>query len=231
MEAITITRRLNTAHRLARALPLFSLALLAAVGGCQTHHAPAPAPGERQGAILFSPNGEPLSGGPLGHPKCEVAIGGWFERTDANHDGAIDRAEFLTDAKNQFARMDQHQNGYLTSLDLSEFRAPYEPQVPQAASAEGDDRPQSGEAGRRHPRDHDKDHDDSGRTVSSRGAGVDTRADPVMSADKTLSFKVTLADFIDHAGEVFASLDAHHDGRLDRAEVLTLCDTTKDKQK
>ncbi len=62
------------------------------------------------------------------------------------------------------------------------------------------------------------------RAQIQRGPSIDTRADPVMSADKTLSFKVTLADFLAQAHEVFASLDILHNGLIGREAVLATCD-------
>ena len=63
------------------------------------------------GSVIFSPNGEPLSGGTLGHPSCVEAIAGWFDRVDTNHDGIIDRNELLADARIQFLRMDRDGDG------------------------------------------------------------------------------------------------------------------------
>jgi len=159
-----------------------------------------------------------LSGGPLGHPKCEEALSGWFDRIDANHDGVIDRSEFLADSQAQFARMDLHHAGYVTSGDLSEFRAPYESAPLEARAAEDSSgRRRSGDGGIGGPRD------DSGRGAPPRGPSVDTRADPVMSADKTLSFKVTLADFMAQANDIFNGLDHNHDDRVTRDAVLASC--------
>jgi hypothetical protein len=167
--------------------------------------------------IQFSPNAEPLSGGPLGQPKCEDALSGWFDRVDANHDGAIDRDEFLADARLQFGRMDRHHAGYVTPADLSEFRAPYEP--PQGAEVDGQYADQRASDGSR----RSSQGDGGGRGPRQRGPSVDTRADPVMSADKTLSFKVTSEEFIAQANDLFAGLDHNHDGRLTRDAVLGSC--------
>ncbi len=197
-----------------------------ALGGCHrggsSNDRPPPA-----ASIRFSPNAEPLSGGPLGHPKCEEALAGWFDRTDADHDGVIDRAEFLADSQRQFDRMDQHHAGYVTSGDLSIFRAPYE-SVPGADDlpSETGPRDQQDSPGRR----RDGGGPNGGTREGNGGAGspprdpiVDTRADPVMSADKTLSFKVTLADFLAQANDIFNGLDHNHDGRVTRDMVLGTC--------
>src|SRR5208283_1509137 len=71
------------------------------------------------------------------------------------------------------------------------------------------------------------DRNDNTRRSSQRGPSVDTRADPVMSADKTLSFKVTLEDFIAQANDIFNGLDHNHDGRVTREAVLGTCPKQK----
>lgn len=75
--------------------------------------------------LLFSPNGEPLNGGDLGLPSCSLAVNYWFLRTDHDHDGRIDRAEFLADADTEFHKMDLDQMGVLTSSSIERYRAPY----------------------------------------------------------------------------------------------------------
>ncbi len=44
-----------------------------------------------------------------------------FEKGDANQDGAISKAEFLTSAENMFAEIDQDKNGELTKSEFKEF--------------------------------------------------------------------------------------------------------------
>jgi Ca2+-binding EF-hand superfamily protein len=216
--AMPMRRRLRTAT----ALGLAALALAGCHGGGSQ-----PSAGNRLtvAGIQFSPNAEPLSGGPLGHPKCEEALSAWFDRTDANHDGAIDREEFLADARRQFDRMDRHHAGYVTSADLSAFRAPYEsPPEPDQRS----DALSSEDSGRRRPGGipgggMGSGSGNGGRGSPQRGPSVDTRDDPVMSADKSLSFKVTLEDFIAQANDLFNGLDRNHDGRVTRDAVLEGC--------
>lgn len=213
-----------TPERRLKSTILFCL-LAVALDGC--HGGGSPNDRQTPVRIQFSPNAEPLSGGPLGHPKCEEALSGWFDRIDANHDGVIDRTEFLADSRQQFERMDLHHAGYVTSGDLSEFRAPYE-SAPGADGLPLEDRQQGateGPSGRRRSGNGEMGgpRDDSGRGSPPRGPSVDTRADPVMSADKTLSFKVTLADFMAQANDVFNGLDRNHDGRVTRDAVIATC--------
>lgn len=191
-----------------RTAPLVLVAVLA-LGGCFGHHdRDVPA------GPIYSPNGEPLSGGPLGHPACDAAMARWFDRVDADHDGTIDLAEFLADARRQFAAMDFAKDGVLVPAELAQYRAPYadarllrqeeEPPEPQKRGQRGGS---------------ERGGDRSGNSIPT---SLD-RADPVMMADVTLHNRVTLAEFVSYSRRNFASLDANHDGRLSRDEVLATC--------
>ncbi len=165
---------------------------------------------------LYSPNGEPLTGGILGHPACEDALAGWMKSLTASHDGSISHDVFMADANHQFDRMDLGHTGFITAADLATFRAPYEdPIQPEHPPQAGDDRTSRrlgpGAA--------------AGNPPSPRPSGnlVDVTADPVMSADTSLRFKVSREDFLRQAEETFAHLDADHDGTLSRAEVMSFC--------
>ncbi|MBI3444349.1 MAG: hypothetical protein HY055_03045 [Magnetospirillum sp.] len=178
-----------------RPAPLLLALLLASCS------APAPEPGapQRPRGIQFSPNSEPLDGGPLGTPRCEEAMAQWFARVDANHDGALDRQEFLSDARAQFARMDLDHDGFITADELWTYRQP-------------------------HVQPHPRKADDKTERRGSREpthAVSDGQADPVMSADTNLDFKVSLAEFVAQADSVFATFDRDHNGRLSLAEVQT----------
>ena len=170
--------------------------LLAACG------APPPPVHHASKGILFSPNGEPLDGGPLGSLSCEEAMSLWFARVDGNGDGAIDRQEFLADAKAQFARMDLDHDGFITSQELWTTRQPYLPTPPRSAKA--------GEGGNRVRHD---------RNESPIHAVAPGSADPVMSADANLDFRVSLGEFTAQADSVFASFDTDRNGRLSLAEI------------
>jgi len=77
--------------------------------------------------LLFSPNGEPITGGPLGQRPCAEAMGDWFDRLDSQHRDAISREAFLADARAQFAKMDLDHDGWITPAELSIYREPYTP--------------------------------------------------------------------------------------------------------
>jgi len=173
------------------------LLLLPVASGCFGQGGPPP-----QRGTLYSPNGEPLSGGRLGHPSCADALGRWFDRVDANHDGAIDLREFLADAARQFAAMDLDKDGVITPAELSQYRAPFA-EAPQVQEEQ--------------PR-----RDERGRELRAPAPAVD-RADPVMLADTGLRNRVTRAEFLALANRTFVALDASHDGRLTRDEAARSC--------
>jgi hypothetical protein len=157
------------------------------------------------GRIIYSPNGEPLGGGTLGPTDCQAAMGRWLARVDGDRDGTIDRAEFLADARRQFAAMDLDHDGFITPPELQAYRAPFV----------------RDERGRARP----------AKTASKerRGAGEEEgrdntdRPDPVMSADTSLRNKVSEADFLAQAERRFRLIDSNHDGRLDKYELVKAC--------
>ena len=150
-------------------------------------------------AQVVSPNGEPLSGGPLGAPDCDEQMDRWFDRVDANQDGRIDRAEFLADARAQFARMDLDHDGFITADELTAYRLP---------TMGGDTTGQKGKSGAR------------GGRQSAPDAAQDGE-DPVMAADANLDFQVSLEEFLALAESKFARLAK--DGTWSRDTVDMLC--------
>jgi hypothetical protein len=191
-------------------------ALMLALGSCGYFRDRPPV---RQGPI-FSPNGEPLSGGPLGSPSCADAMRTWLTRVDTNHNGTIDPNEFLADARRQFAAMDLEKSGVLTPPVLAQYRAPYTTGRSGEGSAEQQDQDQ--EQQRRSRRGlimGDSDDDGPPPTLET--------ADPVMIADISLRNRVTRDEFLAYERGNFASLDRNHDGRLDLEELVATCQPSR----
>lgn len=172
--------------------------ILLALGGCGTFDRMMNPPPPMAPARLFSPNGEPLSGGPLGHPACRDAMSRWFDRVDTNHDGFIDRAEFRADAERQFKAMDLDHDGEITPDELARYRAPFEVDTARRQAEESPER--------------------GGRILRTT-----EQPDPVMLADVQLRNRVNLAEFMAYADRNFADLDTKHAGRLDKPEILGVC--------
>lgn len=162
------------------------------------------------GGMLYSPNGEPLTGGPLGAPTCQEAMTRWFGLVDGNRDGFIDRTEFTEDARIQFNRMDRDHDGAIYPSELLSYREPFEVGLGREGTPVEDD--QSSSSG-----DSDK---------KKKQAAIPDVSDPVMSADANLDFKVTLDELTTQAQDLFKIIDRNHDGKLDKAEVLATCPAT-----
>ncbi|MFD2234421.1 hypothetical protein [Phaeospirillum tilakii] len=202
---------------------LFGLAL----AGCGT--APADGGGPERGrpgaAPVFSPNAEPLTGGPLGPAgACPAVLADWGRRVGARHDGTLSRAEFLADAEAQFARMDLDHDGFITADELSEYREPFRPRPPEdkpvpPPGAERGGPPGGGRGG-----------PFGGPPGAPRHHATASSADPVMSADTNLDFKVSRDEFLRQAEHQFETLDRDHDGRLDAAELARACPSETDER-
>lgn len=117
------------------------LALLTVLAACGSHddHAGGHLQPSADIGPLYSPNGEPLSGGPLGHPTCQDALAAWFDRVDAKHAGTIDLAAFLADANRQYAAMDLNHDGEITPDELARYRAAYMAELRMAEAGAEDD--------------------------------------------------------------------------------------------
>ena len=202
------------------------LILLAAVSGCaSSHRHDSDDPKLGPAYLLYSPTGEALNGGPLGRPKCEEAMAQWFDRVDANHDGAIGRDEFMADASLQFRRMDIDQNGYLLPEELERYRLPYRqdttperrhaPPSYDTGDGSGPERPH-----RRGHREASEDESHRDRTGESTQGGL---PDPVMSADLNNDFRVTPQEFMARMERTFVELDADRNGAVSRDELLKSC--------
>lgn len=200
-----------------------------------------PEPGQRPGGdgaaslpLLASPNGEPL-----GRAVCADALTVWLGRADANHDGLVDRAEFLADAQALFVRMDRDQDGFVTPDELQALRMPFvtRPDGDEPARRPGPGGgPAGGGAG---PGGGGRGPGGGGPGgMGGMGAptgggnrapgGGDRPIDPVMTADSNLDFKVSAAEFAARAGEEFARLDGNADQRLGLDEVTKACPSQPD---
>jgi hypothetical protein len=118
--AMTSTRRMGATILLA-ALPA---PLLAAKAAKVPDNAPYCAePGTRQ--TFVSPMGEPFRA-PAGQPYPSAA---WVAGADLDHDGAIDRSEFLTDAQRFFRTLDRNHDGKLTPDEVTAYENEVAPEI------------------------------------------------------------------------------------------------------
>jgi len=200
------------------------MAILGAMAACSSHdRALHPRP-------VFSPNGEILSGGGKGAPSCPEILGTWWDKLAGAQGGQLGKDVFLADANSEFDAMDLDHDGFITPSELSEYRAAMEESAEDQKMMPPDQLQQSAEfpSRRRLPI--------PGDPRGERGLGDGPAPQPphysqipadvvdsVMSADKSLSFKVSRDDFLAQAKEVFAELDKDHDGRLSKEETVKNC--------
>lgn len=156
--------------------------------------------------VRFSPNGEPMTGGPRGYPPCEQAQARWFAEADRDRTGVMTRDEFLADARRQFKVMDLDGNGDITPAELAEYRAPFATPPKGAPSLLPADAP-AGAIPRR----------------PLAGPISDTMPDPVMIADTELRFRVSLPAFLASADRQFLKLGGAQGTPLGPDVVATLC--------
>jgi hypothetical protein len=80
-------------------------------------------PGTRQ--LFVSPMGEPFRA-PAGQPYPSAA---WAAGADRDHDGAIDRQEFLADAQRFFRTLDKDHDGKLTPEEVTAYENEVAPEI------------------------------------------------------------------------------------------------------
>src|SRR5579859_2202480 len=198
-----------------------AMATLFAMAACSSHGGRA-----ARARPIFSPNGEILTAGGKDAPKCPEALGGWWDRIAAAHGGVLTRETLVADANSQFDAMDLDHDGFITPSELSEYRAAIEEPAEDEEVLSPEQLQQKAAAAqqRRGPGGRRGANGDPGlqpRHYSQIPADV---VDPVMSADKSLSFKVSREDFLyQQTTEIFPNLDKNHDGKLSREEVVSSC--------
>jgi hypothetical protein len=187
-----------------------AMASLFAMAACSSHGGRA-----ARARPVFSPNGEILSTGGKDAPKCPEALGAWWDRITAAHGGVFTREALVADANTQFDAMDLDHDGFITPSELSDYRAAldedsYDVIPPGQPTAD--------------TQMHERHRGDTYVQPKVRATQIPADVvDPVMSADKSLSFKVSRDDFIAQANEIFTDLDKDHDGKLSKDELIASC--------
>ena len=190
-----------------------AMAALFAMAACSSHDGRA-----ARARPVFSPNGEILTAGGKDAPKCPEALGAWWDRITAAHGGVFTRETLVADANAQFDAMDLDHDGFITPSELSEYRAALDDEDSDRMDVIPPSQPSADtQMHRRHT-------GDSYVQPKIRAAQIPADVvDPVMSADKSLSFKVSREDFIAQANEIFTDLDKDHDGKLSKDELIASC--------
>lgn len=104
--------------------PILVVAL--SLAGCASMpEMPDGPPGAPPMALFISPMGEPFRA-PMFAPYPSRQ---WFDGADADHDGALTRAEFLADAGRFFDLLDQTHAGRLSSADIDRYEKVLAPEI------------------------------------------------------------------------------------------------------
>lgn len=175
------------------------------------------APSHRSANVFISPAGEPFRA----PPDEPYPIGAWFNRADADHDGALSRTEFKADAEAFFDRLDTDHNGTIDGFELQDYERKVAPEIQPnlGGFTEQEELPTRASTVTPHvkppaPRKR--------KGVTVKGAavfGLLLDPEPVASADTDLDGKVTRKEAQAAADRRFGRLDANQDGRLTMDEL------------
>jgi hypothetical protein len=211
-----------------RAAAAVCLVLLA---GCASEQ-PAPPHGGAGGpehafahaSLFISPAGQPFRAAP-GEP---YPVARWFAQADRNGDGRLDRTEFRADAEAFFRTLDANHDGVLEGLEVAAYEHDVVPEIlgayraPSGAQASGP-RGGDGGGGRRRGRGGGGRGDGAGEGAEVFGGATAYELlpipEPVASADRTLSGRVTLADFLRAMDERYDLLDPTGRGYLTLSDL------------
>lgn len=166
----------------------------------------------------------------------------WFKQADANHDGKIDKVEFLADAAAFFKVIDRNEDGYITPIEVAFYEQRIAPEILgyrvevgsdgamrplrsallwKTQSTGGVDRPSSIDpAGENNP--DSAPHGPQKLDESGAGAAPFSFFDepePVMAADLSFRGVVSKADYMKLAAIHFGTLDHKGLGYLALADL------------
>ena len=178
--------------------------------------------------VFISPAGEPFRAAP-GQP---YPVDAWFNRADANHDGALSEEEFVADSVAFFHKLDTNGDGVIDGFEISNYEQKVAPEIlPRVAGLTARDIPplptdNPDEQRRRDLEAAQQQQQDQTRARRSGpiydGAavfGLIREPEPVAAADLDFDGKVTLQEWIAAAKRHFAELDVNHDGRITLADL------------
>jgi hypothetical protein len=216
--------RIKSFAGLGAAAALLGTAIFGVAQGATPATPAAPAPPPR---IFISPSGEPFRQG----PAVPDPLKAWFDQADANHDGAIDKAEFRADALRFFKKLDANGDGVIDGFETADYEAKVVPEFGEIAEGRfpGQFGPARGEQGaEKGARGGERSHGGGGLFGGAKPAGPRQGArlaqlidepEPVTGADYALDGNITLAEWMKATDQRFEILDAAHTGRLTLDEL------------
>jgi hypothetical protein len=189
--------------------------------------------------LFISPSGEPFRA-KAGDPYPVVA---WFKRADTDHDGQLDRGEFVADAMQFFQKLDANGDGFIDSRELYYYEHITVPEImagqqpssalaPQFRRVAEFEQVQMGgmgggggggigglggppvSNGDDTPPPSHPDTSDPNRLVGAAPYNLLGEPEPVAASDLSFSGKISQADFKTRASQRFDVLDADQRGYL-----------------
>lgn len=178
---------------------------------------PAYAASHRAANVFISPSGEPFRA----PPEEAYPVGVWFARVDADHDGALSKAEFKADAGAFFDRLDTDHNGVIDGFELQDYERKVAPEIQPNLAGFTEEEQEPTRASTVTP------HVKPPSTRKRKGFAIKGAAvfgflldpEPVASADADLDGKVTRKEAQAAADRRFGRLDSNADGRLTMDEL------------
>ncbi|MBI1685409.1 EF-hand domain-containing protein [Caulobacter hibisci] len=175
-------------------------------------------PGGGGKQVFISPAGEPFRA-EGGQP---YPVAAWFAGADADHDGALTKAEFVADSLRFFDRLDTDKSGVLDGFEVSTYERTIAPEIVQAsampqqameAPSGGEDGGPGGDGPRRRPNGL------GNMLLGATPFALLAEPQPVMGADADFNRRVTRDEEAKAAASRFKLLDKDGDGRLTLAEL------------